>query len=268
MMVHSIENGFMNEGDSASSKKNRIQPQSSRFMNNGSGAWGGRRILSLFLGLFVIIISFGLFAGGGVVLWSQGVLAADDGYIYTGSIRFSTNSYAVVQNDIHPTVENGWWPSIPIKDMVSVRIKATSNNGKPVFVGIATKQSALAYFDGVNVDGLVWDNWVPRLSVMLPQTLTYQSLPGGSPSTPPTSQLFWVTQASGTGVQTMDWIPSTGEYWLVVMNADGSKVLNADVQIGARLSQFSWTAWGMVIVGILTTLGGIAIIYFGAIRRN
>jgi hypothetical protein len=268
MMVKCEECGAVNEETAGFCKKCGVQLRSSGVVNRGGKTWRAGRILSLFLGCFVLIISLGFFAGGGAVLWSQNALAADDGYIYTGSIRLSTDSYAVVQHDIHPKVENGWWPSIPIKDIVSVRVKATSNNGKPVFVGIATKQSALAYFDGVNVDGLVWDNWVPRLSVLLPQTLTYQSLPGGSPSTPPTSQFFWVAQASGTGVQTMDWMPSTGEYWLVVMNADGSKVLNANVQIGARLTLFNWTAWGMVIVGILAALGGIAIIYFGAIRRN
>ena len=267
-MMKCEECGFENEKGAGFCRTCGVQLQSSGAVYRGDKAWRGGRIFSLLLGCFVMIISLGFIVGGGAILWSQGVLAADDGYIYTGSIRLSTDSYAVVQNDIHPTVENGWWPSIPIKDIVSVRVKAISNNGKPVFVGIATKQSALAYFDGVNVDRLVWDNWVPRLSVLLPQTLTYQSLPGGSSSTPPTSQFFWVAQASGTGVQTMDWMPSTGEYWLVVMNADGSKFLNANVQIGARLTLFNWTAWGMVIVGILAALGGILIIYLGAIRRN
>ena len=278
-MIKRIEYGYENEKVSGISKKNRIQLQSSRVVNGGSGGWGKGRILSLLLGFSVLLISLGIFVGGSVILWSQNAIAADDGYVYTDPMRLSANSYAVVQNDIHPKVENSWWPftiteaqargwPFTIKEAVSIKVKATSNNGKPVFIGVATKQSALTYFDGVNVDKLVLDNWTPNGVVDLYQTLTYQSLPGGSPQTPPSSQLIWTAHASGDGAQTLEWSPSTGDYWLVVMNADGSKVLDATIQIGARIAIFSWTGWGIVFSGIIVASLGVAIIYFGAIRRH
>jgi len=263
MMINRIEQVVKNGERSGLIEKNSVKLQSSGVTNG----WGGRRILSLLSGCFIIFISLGMFAGGGVILWSQSVITADDGYVYTGQMRLSADSYAVVDNDIHPEVENGWRP-FTIKDVVSIKVKATSNNGKPVFIGVATKQSALTYFDGVNVDKLVLGDSAPKWHFDYYLTLTYQSLPGGSPQNPPTSQLFWTAQASGSGVQTLTWTPSTGDYWLVVMNADGSKVLDANVQIGARVSIFSWAGLWMILGGIIFALGGVVIIYFGAIRRH
>jgi hypothetical protein len=52
------------------------------------------------------------------------------------------------------------------------------------------------------------------------------------------------------------------------MNADGSKAIDADVQIGARITILSWISWGLVIGGILVALIGVVIIYFGVIRHR
>jgi hypothetical protein len=52
------------------------------------------------------------------------------------------------------------------------------------------------------------------------------------------------------------------------MNADGSKEVNADVQVGVRVTILSWISWGLLIGGILVALVGIVIIYFGAIHRH
>jgi hypothetical protein len=263
MMINCIEHVVKNGESSGFSKKNRVQLQSSGVVNG----WSRSKILSLLLGCFVIFISLGMFAGGGVILWSQSANTADDGYVYAGQMRLNADSYAVIDNEIHPEVENGWRP-FTIKEVVSIKVKATSNNGKPVFIGVATKQSALPYFVGVNVDKLVLGDSAPKWHFDYYPTLTYQSLPGGSPQTPPTSQHFWTAQASGSGAQTLTWTPSTGDYWLVVMNADGSKVLDANVQIGVRLDFFSWTGVWMILGGIILALGGVAIIYFGVIRRH
>jgi hypothetical protein len=185
----------------------------------------------------------------------------------TNPVPLSVSSYAIVQNNINIKFDSGWWTNPSNQNIVSVKIAATSNNGKPLFVGIVPQQSALTYFTGVNIDRLISYNWVPN-GMMDRGAPVYQPIPGGSPPTPPTNQIIWVAQASGSGTQTVIWTPTIGEYWVVVMNADGSKAVDANVQVGARVTILNWIGWGLFIGGLLVALIGVIIIYFGAIHRR
>jgi hypothetical protein len=64
------------------------------------------------------------------------------------------------------------------------------------------------------------------------------------------------------------WTPSTGEYWVVIMNADGSKGVDANVQVGVRVTILSWIGGGLLIGGLFVAMIGVVVIYFGAIRRR
>ncbi len=177
-------------------------------------------------------------------------------------------SYAIVQSNVNVHIGSGWMmnPSAA-NNIVSVKISATSNNGKPVFIGIAQQQYAQTYLNKVNIDKLLSYDWTPG-QYGGTGTPTYQTIPGGAPSSPPTSQAFWVAQASGTGTQTLTWTPTTGDYWVVVMNADGTANVDVDAQIGARVGFLGWIGTGLLIGGIVLAMVGIAILYFGAFRRR
>jgi hypothetical protein len=229
--------------------------------------WHGGSILALIFGGFILLIALSLIAGGGVLLWSQNNITDRDGYMLTNPVQLSVSSYAIVQNNINVHMDIGWWMRPSNQDIVSVKIAATSNTGKPILVGIVSQQSALIYFNGVNIDRLISYDWVPNRTMENGMPV-YQTIPGGPPPTPPINQVIWVAQASGSGTQTVTWTPTTGEYWVVVMNADGSKAIDADVQIGARITILSWISWGLVIGGILVALIGVVIIYFGVIRHR
>ena len=58
-----------------------------------------------------------------------------------------------------------------------------------------------------------------------------------------------------------------GEYWVVVMNTDGSKSVDVNVQVGARATILTWIGWGMLIGGLMIALVSVIILYFGAFRR-
>ena len=77
---------------------------------------------------------------------------------------------------------------------------------------------------------------------------------GGPPSTRPGQEPFWVATASGTGGQELLWAPVAGDWTLVVMNADGSRPVVADLSFGA-------TAPGLSAVWAgLFGLGGAALV--------
>ncbi len=63
----------------------------------------------------------------------------------------------------------------------------------------------------------------------------YAERQGGPPEGPPAEQTFWVASATGAGEQTLEWEPEDGSWNVVVMNADGSRGVAADLSIGAEL---------------------------------
>lgn len=224
------------------------------------------RILAIVFGGFMLLVAFGLLMGGGAILWTQTAIADDAGYMTTGTTRLNVASYAIVQSDIDIHMGGGWMMNPAARDIVSIKISATSNTGKPVFIGIATQQYAQGYLNGVNIDKLVSYEWVPNSPGGM-GTPTYQTIPGGAPSALPATQAFWVAQAAGSGTQTVTWTPITGEYWVVVMNADGSAVVDVDAQVGARVGFLGWMGGGMFVGGVIVALIGVAVLYFGAFRR-
>jgi hypothetical protein len=265
-MPYCKECGTENEEGAKFCQKCGTPVQATGVVYRRAGDWHAGSIVALIFGGFILLIALGLIAGGGVLIWSQTAITDRDGYMITSPVPLTVGSYAIVQNSVNVQIDNGFGTPMN-QNIVSIKIAATSNNGKPIFVGIVPQQSAQTYFNGVNIDRITSYNWVPG-RMMGSGVPSYQTIPGGSPPTPPTSQVIWVAQASGNGTQTVTWTPTSGDYWVVIMNADGTKGINADVQVGARVTILSWIGWGLLIGGVLVAMVGVVIIYFGAIRRR
>lgn len=229
--------------------------------------WHVGKVLALIFGGFMLLLAFGLLMGGGAMLWTQTAIADQNGYMMTNPAHLSVASYAIVQSGIDVHMNGGWMMSPSNRDIISVKITATSNNGKPIFIGLASQQYAQSYLNNVNIDKLISYEWVTNRMRDDKGVPAYQTIPGGTPSSPPLTQSFWVSQSSGAGTQTITWTPSMGEYWVVVMNTDGSKSVDVNVQVGARATILTWIGWGMLIGGLVIALVSVIILYFGAFRR-
>ena len=234
---------------------------------SASSGWHIGRVFALIFGGIALLCAFGMVAGGGVLIWSQNAITDSQGYMVTTPAPFGVASYAIVQSNINVNMGTGWMMSPRMQDIVTLKLEGTSNSGKPLFIGVGRQTDVQNYLSGVNVDKLVQYSWRYDPLSNTPGTPTYQTITGGAPSSPPTSQSFWIEQASGTGTQTMTWTPSTGDYWIVVMNADGSKVVDVDMQLGVRVTVLNWVGWGLIIGGVIAGLIGFVIVYYGAIRR-
>lgn len=265
-MPYCKECGTENEEGAKFCQKCGTPLQATGVVYRRSSDWHTGKIVALIFGGFILLIAIGLVAGGGVLIWSQTAITDRDGYMITGPVPLSVSSYAIVQNNVNIQIDNSLGTPMN-QNMVSIKISASSNNGKPIFIGIVPQQSASTYFNGVNIDRITSYNWAPGRA-MGNGIPTYQTIPGDRPQTPPTSQVIWVAQASGSGTQTVIWVPTAGDYWVVIMNADGSKGVDANVQVGARVPILNWIGWGLLIGGFLAAMVGVVIIYFGAIHRR
>lgn len=78
-----------------------------------------------------------------------------------------------------------------------------------------------------------------------------------APSTPPGDTDIWTEEASGTGAVALVWPAEDGDWTLVVMNADGSADVGADVSVGATLPWLGWAAVVLLVgagIGLLLSL--------------
>ena len=89
---------------------------------------------------------------------------------------------------------------------------------------------------------------------------TYTLHPGGAPATPPAEAGFWVAQASGSGTQTLTWAPSSGDWTIMVMNAEGTPGVSVRADAGATVPALTWVAIGLLVGGLLLLAASTALI--------
>jgi hypothetical protein len=215
--------------------------------------WNAGRIAVLLSGSVVALIGVCLVLGGLALTLAHGFARDSDGYYTTGTERLETGTYALTVENVD--LGNETADVIPEDALGRVRVRAERPDGGPVFVGIARDRDVDAYLRGVGrakLDDLDPPDYVTRR--------------GGAPRRPPTAERFWVASASGRGRQTADWDVEGGNWSVVSMNADGSRGVAVDADVGAKVGWFLWVGLGMLVVGLLITAGGGVLIAIAARR--
>jgi hypothetical protein len=101
-----------------------------------------------------------------------------------------------------------------------------------------------------------------------PFEMTRRPHAGTTRPAPPGSQTFWVAEATGPDSATLDWKVRDGDYRLVLMNADGSRPVDADGEVKLTLPHVAGIAWALTGGGLLLLLGGITAVVLAARRRT
>jgi len=228
-------------------------------------------ILAIIFGGIIIIASLGILAGGGGVMWVQSTFSDSDGFLISGEVKLQVDSHALVGQgvDIDIDVNTPSFVRQPkLGDFVTLKLVGTSNDpSKPVFIGIAQEGAASAYLSGVEYDEVVDLDW-PYDRVWQQPTVSYDTHQGGAPSRAPATETFWEASITGSGTQTLEWEPEEGNFWFVVMNADGSPDVDVDMQLGARIPFLQYIGNMLLAGGFISLVVGGLIIYIGAIRRR
>jgi hypothetical protein len=192
-----------------------------------------------------------MIVGGGVILAFENTFKDAEGFYTLNSIPVQVNSSAVITTpaDIH--IDSVWiWNQ---QNPIAIKAKATSNDSaKPIFIGIARSSDLSDYLSGVSYDEVT-------SFTSIPPRLEFRHFSGNTVPPPPTTRTFWVTSTSGIGTQSLQWNVISGSYSLVLMNADGSASLDADVSVGIRLPQV------LHVIGLGILIGGIIILIVGGI---
>lgn len=196
------------------------------------------RVPFMVAGVVAAVLALALLVGGAAVLWIDGK-KDDQGYLTTSRHEFSARTTALATENLDLDLD-GAQHVVGSSEFGKVRLEATSRSARPVFVGIARTEDVRAYLRPVAHTTVTDVDASPFRA--------HQRDHAGAPrATPPAERPIWVASAQGTGSQEVAWKVTDGQWSVVVMNADGSPGVDADLRAGAKvpfLGSVGWSAIG------------------------
>ena len=218
-------------------------------------------IVAIVVGCLLLVPGLGMAAGGAAAAIGQAVATDDDGYFRFTLDRLDSSGVAIATTDLWiDDVEGEASPWVFDFLDVDLRLRVDGAGATDdVFVGIARSADVEAYLDGAAFSEVVEVN---------DRTPRYQQVDGRRSIAPPTEQEFWTASASGSGEQQLDWDARGGRWSVVVMNADGSPAVAADVEVGARSGAVTPVAITLLVMGGVVTVVALVLVVVGARGRR
>jgi len=207
-------------------------------------------VASGLIGLFALA----MFAASGGLLWGHSERDAQ-GYLSTDTERFTTDTHALATQNLDVDLD-GLDAIVSGDTYGKVRVRVTSREDKPAFVGIARTSAVSDYLRG-SAHAVVED------VDSSPFDADYRTLDGDRQPEAPGKQRFWEASAQGTGTQDLIWDVRDGEWSVVVMNADGSPGVDAGVSAGAMISWLDEAGWIVGGSGLLFLALAGGLLYAG-----
>lgn len=170
-----------------------------------------------------------------------------DGFVESRTVTLTTDGYAIASEELDfEGVPDEW---LPANLVGTFRVEAESAT-EPVFIGVAPSSSIDDYLDGVAHSRVSSIGTLSRLD--------YREVEGRRSAEDPDAQDFWTTTARGEGKQQIEWEAESGEWTIVVMNADASE----GVEVAASLAiNNAWLSLAILLVGVVTLfIGGLALL--------
>jgi hypothetical protein len=215
------------------------------------------RIVALVVGCLLALPAGAMFLAGGALGAAYLFGRDDDGYFTATIDRVATDTVAVTADDLSLGTEPGSPDRLIDALDVDVRLDVVPTSADTsVFVGIGPQRDVDAFLSGVAHERIVdlSDGLVPE----------YEAIPGADQAAPPADQPFWVAQSSGTGRQVVEWEADEGDWAIVLMNADGSPGVAAEVEAGAKSDIVAPLALGLLGVGAVLMAVAVSLIVIGA----
>jgi hypothetical protein len=221
-------------------------------------------IVAIVVGCLMLLPSVGMLAGGITLTVAQGV--ADDGFFDVTLDRVESDGVAVAAVDLwDEAAEDEDWPWVLDWLDLDIRIEADpARSTDEVFVGIARTDDVEAYLADARWDEVSdFDDrepvYVARGAEAGDETRAVEA---------PTEQSFWTAQVDGSDVERLEWEARNGDWSVVVMNADGTPGVAADVSVGVHSGAVLPIGILLIVFGGLGTIVSVVLIVLGARGRR
>jgi hypothetical protein len=225
-----------------------------------------RHVVSIVLGSVVGLLAFACVAGGALTLWADGQ-KKDDGFLWTSTERVATSTSALATDNLDVDLD-GAGSLVDAGALGKIRLKAESRTDAPLFIGIARTSDVSRYLRGT-AHAIVTD--VDTETFRTSFTLDSRIVPGARAVGDPWKQDFWVASSYGTGQRELSWKVKDGDWSVVLMNADGTRGVDAAVSAGAEapfLAPLGWSLLGGGLLLLLVSGGLVAVGVRGGTRRS
>jgi hypothetical protein len=211
-----------------------------------------KKIVLIVFGIVILLVGLAVTALGVAGL----AVGGRSGSIQSGYHSVATPTYAFVSNAQQLRRGQGFELN---SGHATLHVDAR-NGGEPLFVGVGPATQVTSYLAGSSYATVTDVNFGPfRLD-------TRQTAGNAKPASP-ADQSFWVARASGTS-PTLTWPIASGDYRLVVMNADASAGVRTDARLGLRIPGLFGTALGATIGGGVLTLLGLGLLIWGIAAKR
>jgi hypothetical protein len=220
---------------------------------------GHRRIAAYVAAGATAVLSLGFAGTGAALLWADGE-GDSHGYLNTDSERFSTGGHALATENLDVELDG---PESLLDDgaVGKLRVRAESNDGKRVFVGVARTTDVEDYLRGSAHDVVTDVDFDPF-------DADYEAQRGDREPARPAQQGFWAASAHGDGQREVTWDVDDGDWSVVVMNEDGSRGVDADVRAGVRLGWLDEAGFVSLLTGAALLLIAGALVALGVRRQR
>jgi hypothetical protein len=209
-------------------------------------------ITALIAGVLLLAPATGLGMGGSTLLTLDN--ARDpSGYVASPAFHLSSQTAAITAENLTITDADQW--ARGLGDVGGLRVTVASPAGHPIFVGIASQSAVDEWLAGKAHD---------ELTGLIDGTARYHRAPGPLRAVSyPAGQSFWLATATGTTSATLQWNLADGSYAVVVVNADGSPGVAADVRGAAQVPHLAGLGGTMLGLGVALVLLAVGLIVVG-----
>jgi uncharacterized protein DUF4389 len=213
--------------------------------------WTPGRIVAVVCGALLALTAAGLLSGSAALVWADQTQRDDAGFLSTSAISVHGPGYAVVTDRI--SVQGNDIATPPASAVVGqVRIVVTPDDpAAGVFVGIAPAARVDAYLSGAAITTVRDFDTAGS---------TFVNRRGDPVAADPGAAAIWEASAQGNGSQTLTWKPTSGDWRVVVMNADASPGVAVHASAGVEAPGLVWIAVGIGVLGLLLLAAGTTLI--------
>jgi hypothetical protein len=219
------------------------------------------KIFAVILGIVFALAGLASVTSGGLLLGVYRTHTDPSGFFNSPNQDVGSYGFALTVPNINATLGPRWENWISSRARLTVRVTGKSLTPAPVFIGVGPTARVSKYLAGVTHDKVTSIDWVAG-------SVQYSHIDGTTLPSAPDTQSFWLAKAQGSGTQTLEWQPKTGDWTVVIMNADASPPVAATMSVGARVGILVPIVVGLVAGGVVLLAIAATLIYFGARRRR
>jgi hypothetical protein len=185
------------------------------------GAW-----VAAVLGVLVL-------AAGVTGIWASSSKRDHNGYFSANAHHYQTHTRAIATENITVGSYVPTW--------LAGKVRLDISGDKPLFVGIAPKATVDSYLARIaHTEATKLD--------LDPFKVTYVDHAGTVDPGRPAREPFWAAAVSGSN-SPLTWKLRSGDWSIVVMNADGSRDVAATIGVGVKVPALLWVGIGLTLLG-------------------